>query len=76
MKNCNSQLKIEYSETDDQPKSVKLMCVFLVLIFALVPLVEIVPNFEYNIVSSFNPTTYTCLTGWESFEPLSFKEIK
>lgn len=76
MKNSNDQLKIEYSETDAQPNSVKLMCVFLVLIFALVPLVEIVPDFKYNIVSSFNPTAYTCIVGWESLEPLSFKEIK
>ena len=76
MKNSNDQIKIEYSEADAQPNSVKLMCVFLVLIFALVPLVEIVPDFKYNIVYSFNPITYTCIVGWESLEPLSFKEIK
>ncbi|MFK8058928.1 MAG: hypothetical protein AB8B78_02450 [Polaribacter sp.] len=75
MENKYDQLKIEYSETDNEPKSVKLMSVFLILVFAIVPLVEIVPDFEYNYKTYYSPKT-TCIVGWDSFEPLNFKEIK
>jgi len=75
MENSYDQLVIQYSETDKESYSVKLICIFLVLIFALAPLAEIVPDFDYNKINH-KATSYTCLVGWESFEPLSFKEIK
>lgn len=76
MENNYDQINFKYNETDKQTPSVRIMAVFLVLVFAFIPLAEIVPDFEYNIVSSFNSTKYTCIVGWEYFEPLSFKEIK
>ena len=69
-------ITIEYRETDKPTPSVRIIAVFLVFVFVLIPLVEIVPDFEYNIVSSFKPTQYTCIVGWESLEPLSFKKIE
>ena len=76
MEHKHDQIKIEYLVTDKESNSIRIMCVFLILIFAFVPLAEIVADFDYNIVSSFNPTKYTCIVGWEFFEPLSFKEIR
>ncbi|WP_397444793.1 hypothetical protein [Polaribacter sp. R77954] len=76
MHNNFDQINFKYQETDTQTPSVKLMSIFLVLVFILVPLVEIVPDFDYNIVSSFSPTKYTCIVGWDFLEPLTFKEIK
>lgn len=76
MNTSNDQLKIKFSETDKQPKSVKLMSIFLILIFAFVPLTEIVTDFYYNDISHQSPS-YTCITGLDySFDVLAFKEIK
>ncbi|MEO9570592.1 MAG: hypothetical protein ABJH82_11435 [Polaribacter sp.] len=51
MKNSYDQLKIAYSETDKESYSVKLMSVFLILIFTLVPLAEIVTDLHYNSIN-------------------------
>lgn len=76
MENNYDQLKIEYSETDKESSSVKLMCLFLILIFALVPLAEIVTDFDYNHIVHKSPTHY-CLSGLDfPLNVLSFKEIK
>mgnify|MGYP000038263544 CR=1 FL=1 len=76
MDNNYDQLKIEYSETDKESNSVKLMCFFLILIFAVVPLAEIVTDFTYNTIS-YHSTTYICPSGLDfPFEPLSFKVLK
>jgi hypothetical protein len=67
MKNSYDQLKIEYSETDKQPKSVRLISIFLILIFAVVPLVEIVPDLNYNQIVYRNPTIYCVFDYYEVF---------
>ena len=74
MKNNYDQLKIEFSETDKESKSVRIMSIFLILIFVLVPLVEIVTDFKYNNIS-YHPTTYFCVLDYTD-NILSFKEIK
>ncbi|MBU3011645.1 hypothetical protein KO506_09545 [Polaribacter vadi] len=70
----HDQINIEYSATDKESNSVRIMCVFLILIFALVPLAEIVADLEYNTITSHSRTT--CFIGGWSSGPLSFKEIK
>ena len=76
MKNSYDQLKIEYSETDKQPKSVRFMSIFLILIFAVVPLAEIVTDLDYSTITS-NYSRHTCIVGLGyPFDVLSFKEIK
>ena len=70
------QLKIEFSETDKESNSVKFICFFLMLIFALVPLAEIVTDFEYIQIINYSPK-YTCFSSLNlPLETLSFKEIK
>ncbi len=64
MENSYDQIKIEYSETDKESNSVKLMCVFLILIFAFVPLAELVTDFHYNHITHKSPT-YTCISGMD-----------
>lgn len=73
MDNNYDQLKIEYSETDKESNSVKFMCVFLILIFAFVPLAEVVTDFNYNHIIYKSPT-YFCVMDYQ-FEILSFKPI-
>lgn len=68
------QLKIEYSFTDKESKSVRFMCLFLILLFAFVPLAEIVTGFDYIQNSYHSTNSFTCLVGWD-FEPLSFKPL-
>ncbi|APZ45965.1 hypothetical protein BW723_06510 [Polaribacter reichenbachii] len=73
MEHKHDQIKIEYSITDKEPNSVRIMCVFLILIFALVPLAEIVVGLEYHSIESY--PSYFCAMDFSS-EPLSFKEIR
>lgn len=76
MINSYDQLKIEYSKTDKESNSVRLMCVFLILIFAFIPLVEIVTEFDYNSITHYSKFN-SCIIGLDySYEVLSFKEIK
>ncbi|WP_439130122.1 hypothetical protein [Polaribacter sp.] len=76
MEKNSNLIPIQFKKTDKPSLSLRITVAVFVLVFALVPLVEIVPDFEYNLVSSVNPTKYTCIVGWETFEPLTFKEIK
>ncbi|PWG06058.1 hypothetical protein [Polaribacter aquimarinus] len=75
MKENYNPIVIQYSETDKESKSVKLMSIFLMLIFAFVPLAEIVTDLDYNTISHFSK--YTCIVGYDfSFgEVLTFKPI-
>ena len=75
MNTNNDQLKIKFSETDKQPKSVKFMSLFLILIFTIVPLAEIVTDINYNTITHYS--RHTCIIGLDfSMDVLSFKEIK
>lgn len=75
MKNSYDQIKIEYSATDPQASSVKIVSIFLILVFAFIPLAEVVTDLDYYQIS-YQSNSYTCIFAWDSFEPLSFKEIK
>lgn len=76
MENSYDQLKIAYSETDKESYSVKLMSIFLILVFVFVPIAEIVVDLDYNTIS-YHATTSFCANDL-NFEDnvLSFKEIK
>ncbi len=76
MEKNSNLISIQFKEKDKLSISLRIVIAFLVLVFAFIPLVEIVPDFEYNLVSSVNPTKYTCIVGWELLEPLTFKEIE
>ncbi len=76
MENNHDQLKLEFSETDKESISVRLISIFLVLVFALIPLAEIVTDFHYNDISH-QPTISICASDWNYADNiLSFKEIK
>lgn len=75
MKNSHDQLKIEFSQTDKESKSVRLICVFLVLFFVFVPLAEFVTDIDYYHINYQTEASFSCFVGG-SFEPLSFKAIK
>ena len=75
MDNNYDQLKIEYSATDKESKSVRLMCVFLILIFAFIPLAEIVTDLDYNTIENYSRHTGISDLDY-SFEHISFKEVK
>ena len=75
MEDNNDQLKIEFSETDKESNSVRLMSVFHILIFAFVPLAELVTGIDYITITNYSRVT--CISGLDfSFEVLSFKEIR
>jgi hypothetical protein len=76
MNSSNDQLKIKYSETDKQPKSVKLISLFLILIFAIVPLAEIVTDLDYNHIVYSNPKIFCGLSIIDNYEVLSFKPLE
>ena len=76
MEDNNDQLKIEFSETDKESNSVRLMSVLLILIFAFVPLVEIVTDFNYNTISYQSTTSFCAMDLVLIDNDLSFKEIK
>lgn len=75
MKETYDQINIQFSKTDKQAPSVRIVSIFLVLVFAFIPLAEIVTDFEYN-QSYYSKNNYTCIIGWDSFEPISFKKVK
>ena len=76
MTSSNDQLKIKYSETDKQPKSVKLMSIFLIFIFAIVPLAEIVTDLDYNHIVYKSPKIFCASDIIHNYEVLSFKPIE
>jgi ribonuclease PH len=73
MENINA-IFIDFRKTDKQTNSVRIMAIFLILVFAIVPLAEIVTGLDYNAISHYSKIS--CIVGLESFEPLSFKAIK
>ena len=72
MENNYDQLKIEYIETKKNSFFVKSISVFLVLIFVVVPLTEIVQHLDYNTIVSY--PSYSCLYSFDSIDILSFKQ--
>ena len=76
MISSNDQLIIKYSETDKQPKSVRLMSLFLIFIFAIVPLAEIVTDLDYNHISYQSTISFCAMDLVLTDNVLSFKEIK
>ena len=70
----NSKINIQFSKTDKQTPSVRIVSIFLVLVFAFIPLAEIVTGFKYN-QSSYQSTIKFCAFDYP-FEPLSFKQTK
>lgn len=75
MEETYDQINFQHTVTDRQTPSVRIVSIFLILVFAFIPLAEVVPDFNYNDISYYSPKT-TCIVGWDSLEPLSFKEIK
>lgn len=76
MNTSNDQLKIKYSETDKQPKSVRLMSLFLIFIFAIVSLAEIVTDLDYNHIVYTSPKIFCGSDIINNYEILSFKPIE
>ncbi len=60
MENINPIL-IDFRKTDKQTPSVRIIAVFLVLLFVLFPLAEIVNGLEYNTIS--HHSKITCFVG-------------
>lgn len=76
MKSNYDQLNIEYSETDKESYSVRIISWFLIIIFMLVPLAEIVTDLHYNSIN-YQATTSFCANDLDLIDNvLSFKEIK
>lgn len=75
MENKSNPILIEFRKTDKPTPSVRIVAAFLVLVFALIPLEEIVPDFEYNTISSHS--THFCISDLDYFfEPVTFKEVR
>lgn len=72
MKNCYDQFKIEYVETKKVSSFIKFVTFVLILIFAFIPLAELINVFDYNYAAPNR--VYTCFIGWSN-EPLQFKPL-
>lgn len=59
------------------PLLTKLFAILLVLIFAFIPLAELITAFEYNHVKTANSPLNSCIVGSEYLfvSPLEFKEL-
>ena len=75
MKENYNPIVIEYSETDKESKSVKLISIFLMLIFAFVPLAEIVTDIDYNHIVYSSPKVFCAMDYIINYEVLTFKPI-
>ncbi|WP_299679421.1 hypothetical protein [uncultured Tenacibaculum sp.] len=76
MKNSYDQLNIEYIETKKVSSFLKYSSIILILIFAFIPLAELIDVLDYNYAISEG--MHTCLVGWDqlySTEPLEFKAL-
>lgn len=73
MENNYDQISFKYNETDKQTPSVRIMAVFLVLVFAFIPLAEIVNDLDYQFIESH--LVSFCASDYP-LEPLSFKEVR
>lgn len=72
--NCNKPNK-KSLRNSKKSFSFQLITVFCVLIFVFVPLAEIVTDFTYNHIIYYSNTNF-CPMGLDTFNILSFKEIK
>ncbi len=74
--NCNlKQLSTEFIETRKVSYPIKFTAFLFSLIFASIPLAELVYEFDYNHIKS--STTVTCIVGDELyFQPLEFRELR
>lgn len=73
MKNSYDQLNIEYVATRKVSSFVKFTIFTLILIFAFIPLAELIDVLDYNYAAPSTPV-HTCLVSWSS-EPLQFKSL-
>ena len=69
------QLNTEYGESRKVSFIVKYIAMFLALIFAFIPLAELVREFDYNRIESFPVVTCIIRTDIQ-YQPLEFKELK
>lgn len=75
MNNSYEQLNFEFVEPRKDSLVIKYLSIFIALIFAFIPLAELVREFDYNRIKSV--TYITCIVGDDFFlRPLEFKELK
>ncbi len=72
MKNNYDQLNIEYAVTNKVSSRTKYTAIFLILIFAFIPLAKLNDVLDYNYATSNK--VYTCFIDWPN-EPLQFKSF-
>ncbi|MEE3999720.1 hypothetical protein V1T75_05145 [Tenacibaculum sp. FZY0031] len=72
MKNRYDQLNIEYVETKSVSPFIKYTCILFILIFAFIPLAELIDVLDYNYAAPNKVNT--CIIGC-SYEPLQFKPL-
>ena len=53
MKNTHEQLNVEYIETREVSLQIKIITIFLALIFTLIPLAELIYEFDYNQITTY-----------------------
>ena len=76
MEETFDQINIQFSKTDRQTPSVRIVSIFLVLVFAFIPLAEIVTDLDYNTIN-YQAKIYFCANDIDFTDNvLSFKEIK
>ena len=77
MKNSYDQLNIEYIEAKNTSPFIKFTTIFLILIFIVIPLPELIDILEYNYAAP-NAIEHGYLSGSYglfSIEPLQFKSL-
>ncbi|WP_417785391.1 hypothetical protein [Tenacibaculum sp.] len=72
MKNRYDQLNIEYVETKNVSPFIKYTCILFILIFAFIPLAELIDVLDYNYAAP--NTVDICIFEWRH-EPLQFKPL-
>ena len=73
MENTYDQLNIEYVETKKVSFFIRYSTIILILIFAFIPLAELIDVLDYNYAAP--QKVHTCLVGWDNLyspEPLQF----
>lgn len=72
MEKSLDQLKTEYVEINKITTFLKSISIFLIVIFAIVPLAEIVQHLEYHHITSY--PRYYCLNSLDPIDILSFNK--
>ncbi|MCF2875572.1 MULTISPECIES: hypothetical protein [unclassified Tenacibaculum] len=72
MENSYDQLNIEYVETKKVSSFVKYSTIILILIFAFIPLAELIDVLDYNYAAPH--TIHLCISDLP-IEPLQFKSL-